>query len=139
VDSTLTIAACPYCGLGRCAVRVCNEKEFDQSKHHALANHCHAFVMCDACHAIWEDPDLTNCHQYLSASNPICPICEAELSSPHSEDGLTGSWATPDQVAELNWDYMLRQGTMATSDFDYQEIESLLQSGSLRALDGDQF
>ena len=142
MDMKVVLATCPFCGCGRCAVRLCNEKELSSGSEpsmnaelsvgkevsagedFATVSGYHAFILCDTCHAAWIEPDLTTCHQYLGAINPLCPLCRAELKEEDSGgDGLKGSWATSDQVNQLGWDHAVS----GASRLSIEEIEELFR------------
>ena len=143
MDAKVVLAACPFCGCGRCAVRLCTERETSISKERdaetdpreqvdffsagegsaTVAGH-HAFILCDSCHATWLEPDLATCHQYLGAIDPVCPLCQADLKEEDGcGDALKGSWATADQVKQLGWDHALA----GTNRLSMEEIEQMFQ------------
>jgi len=128
MDFKLTIATCPFCGCGCCGIRICEQKGVSAVQADALSELPHAFVLCDSCRATWAEPDLTICHQYLSAVAPHCPVCDADLLDPHSEDQLGGSWATIEQVHQLGWGYSLNVDGGDMGELAMDDLESLFQN-----------
>ena len=121
----VVLAACPFCGCGRCGVRLCSENEIATDVDSVSVAGHHAFILCDNCHATWLEPDLTTCHQYLGAIHPVCPLCQADLNEEDgSGDGLRGSWATGDQVKQLGWDHALT----GASRLSIEDIEEMFRS-----------
>lgn len=122
MESMIHLAACPFCGMGRCAVRICDQGKVSELGTQTLSDGTHAFVLCDVCHATWLDPDLSACHQYLSAFDPQCPVCAADLGDAGAGE-LKGTWANRDQVQELGWEYALDQ----SSSLSTEEIEAFFR------------
>lgn len=127
MDVNQTIASCPFCGCGRCAVRICSNKEMKVVGQEGISHLGHAFVLCDSCHATWSDPDLSQCHQYLSAISPACPVCEMNLSDPDSSDLLSGSWASQEQLSQLGWGQAFGPFVEGKVGLKMDDIETLFQ------------
>ncbi|MDG2222524.1 MAG: hypothetical protein P8L85_14190 [Rubripirellula sp.] len=81
-----SIGFCPVCGGGLCGVRLCGEES------------PHGLIVCDECEAIWLEPDLSAPHQYPSAQDAKCPICDLPLW------GESSRWAGEADLKLLGWE-----------------------------------
>jgi uncharacterized paraquat-inducible protein A len=81
-----SIGFCPICGGGICGVRICGTES------------PHGLIVCDECEAIWLKPDLDSQHQYPSAEDARCPICNESLWGPNSR------WANDEDLKSLKFE-----------------------------------
>ena len=128
IDSKVYLDQCPFCGSGRCAVRICEQKEMEPGHPSNLRDGKHAYVLCDSCSATWNEPDLTTCHQYLSSLEPLCPVCqeaaESPFMTPSNDRGVrTNRWATPEQLTRSSWEFALGQ----TVTLDAADLDAMFQ------------
>lgn len=89
---------CPKCGTGPLGVRCCGE--------------CGAaWVMCEECDALWEEPQCLQPAQYPEQPDAPCPRCRFSLWQSPSH------WATYDDLERLGWQQQIvAQGTALGSE-----------------------
>ena len=127
------VSKCPFCGGGLCGIRICDVSVSDHVNSDSCASSMkemhssalleenrlentsrsrsqrkrHGYVICDQCFAMWTDPDTTTCHDYLSAVEPSCPVCNAGFENGLSSGTLSSHWATWDEIKLLGWEHSI--------------------------------
>ena len=111
-----SIDYCPICGGGLCGVRVCglpveeHADDLSQPENHSSPIGPHGLIVCDECEAIWLDPDTSTDHQYPSAENAKCPVCNESLW------GKQSRWASLAEIDLLGWKTAVNHALDMNSD-----------------------
>ncbi len=85
----LCVGKCPLCKCGLATARAYFNDDCQLS---------YGLVICDECEAIWSQPDVRSPSVYPDPESPLSPVSGQSLYDP-----LHSRWATPDDIAALDW------------------------------------